>query len=66
WQSAITADHLDWYHAGDLKGWHSDVVKRYMVPAVPKSYLIDPNGTIIATDLRGEELGKELKKIFNQ
>ena len=62
WLAAIAADHLDWYHASDLKGWHSAIVQQFMVPSVPKSYLIDPNGKIIAVDLRGNELTTTLEK----
>lgn len=62
WQAAIKADHMDWYHAGDGQGWHSRIVQLYMVPSVPKSFLIDPDGKIIATDLRGNELTQQLEK----
>ncbi len=62
WQEAIEADHLDWYHVSDLKGWHSPIVQQFMVPSVPKSYLIDPNGKIIAVDLRGNELTQLLER----
>jgi hypothetical protein len=65
WLQAIKDDHLDWYHASDLKFWHSEIVQAYMIPSVPKSFLIDPSGKIIATDLRGSELGAELQKILN-
>ncbi|HEY4290758.1 MAG TPA: TlpA disulfide reductase family protein [Puia sp.] len=64
WRSAISADHLDWYHASDLLGWHSGIVQLYMVPSVPKSFLIDPEGKIIAVDLRGSELTQQLEKII--
>jgi peroxiredoxin len=64
WQQAITADHLDWVHVSDLKDWHSDVVKAYRVPSVPRSFLLDPTGKIIAVELRGDDLKKELEKIF--
>jgi len=62
WQQAIDADHLDWYHAGDGKGWHSTIVQLYKVPSVPKSFLIDPDGKIIAVDLRGDDLRRTLEK----
>jgi peroxiredoxin len=64
WQEAIEADHLDWYHVSDLKDWHSDIVKAYMVPHVPQNFLLDPEGKIIAVELRGDALGQELEKIF--
>jgi len=64
WKDAIEADHLDWLHVSDLKDWHSDVVKAYMVPHVPLNYLIDPEGKIIAVELRGDALGQALEKIL--
>jgi peroxiredoxin len=66
WKDAIEADHLDWYHVSDLKDWHSDIVKVYMVPHVPQNFLLDPEGKIIAVELRGDALGQELEKILNQ
>jgi len=66
WLAAISADHLDWLHVSDLQGWHSEVVRTYMVAHVPQNFLIDPEGKIVAVDLRGDELRKVLEKIFNQ
>jgi len=34
------------------------------VKAVPQNFLIDPNGKIIAKNLRGEELAAKLKEII--
>jgi peroxiredoxin len=65
WKQAIEKDQLDWYHASDGKDWHSGIVQQFLVPSIPKSYLLDPQGRIIAVDLRGPELGKELEKLFN-
>lgn len=64
WQQAVNNDHLDWRHVSDLKAWHSDVVKEYKVPSVPRSFLLDPEGRIIAINLRGDDLKKTLEKLF--
>jgi hypothetical protein len=37
----------------------------YGVSGIPKSYLIDREGKIIAQDIRGEDLANKLKEIFN-
>jgi peroxiredoxin len=66
WQGAIRADSLEWLHASDLKGWHSDVVKQYMVTHVPRNFLIDPEGKIVAVDLRGDALRNTLEKVFKK
>ncbi|MBK7555002.1 MAG: TlpA family protein disulfide reductase [Flavobacteriales bacterium] len=63
WQQAITADKLAWkYHVSDLKHWSSAGAKLYQVQGIPASWLIDPNGVIVAKNLRGLGLHQELDK----
>jgi thiol-disulfide isomerase/thioredoxin len=64
WLAAIKADGLTWNHVSDLKGWKSAIVTDYGIKAVPTSFLVDPDGKIIAKNLRGEELEKALAKLF--
>jgi peroxiredoxin len=67
WIKAIKDDHLDkWYHVSDLKYWSSEPAKLYGVRAIPSNFLIDKNGKIIATNLRGQRLGEKLKEIFGE
>ncbi|WP_127125384.1 TlpA disulfide reductase family protein [Pseudoflavitalea rhizosphaerae] len=65
WLKAIDDDQLTWSHVSDLKFWQNAVAVQYGVRAVPTNLLIDPNGKIVARDLRGEELGKKLKEFIN-
>jgi peroxiredoxin len=62
WKQAIKQDGLTWTHAGELADFQGTVVQLYQVEAIPASFLIDPNGKIIAKDLRGEELDAFLNK----
>ncbi|MCX2453567.1 AhpC/TSA family protein [Pedobacter sp. PLR] len=62
WKNAITADHLTWTHAGELKDFDGPVVRKYEIEAIPSSFLLDPNGKIIAKNLRGEALDAFLNK----
>lgn len=64
WKKAIIKDKLPWYHVSDLNFWKNAVALQYAVPHVPFSYLIDPNGKIIAISLRGDMLNDKLKEIF--
>lgn len=64
WVKAIANDNLTWTHVSDLGGWQNVLAKTFKVTSVPSNYLIDPNGIIIAKDLRGEELTKKLAEIF--
>lgn len=66
WNAAIKQDKLTWdNHVSDLGGWNSRVGKLYGVNSVPFTVLIDQEGKIINTNLRGEALENELRKIFN-
>jgi len=58
------AKSLPWIHMSDLKGWKSEGAKLYGVNAIPHSVLIDPTGTIIARDLRGDDLEKKLVELM--
>lgn len=65
WLAAIKADGLEWTQVSDLKYWNNDVAKQYGIRSIPQNFLIDPNGKIIATNLKGDELGKKLKEVLN-
>ncbi len=65
WLAAIKADGLEWTQVSDLKFWDNEVAKQYGIRAIPQNYLIDPNGKIIAKNLRGDELNKKLATLFN-
>ncbi|GGM96728.1 thiol:disulfide interchange protein [Dyadobacter beijingensis] len=64
WLNAIRKDGLPWTQLSDLKGWDNQVGKMYGVEAVPKNFLIDPDGRIVAKDLRGEMLNERLAEIL--
>ena len=63
WLKAIADDGLPWLHVSDLKGWKNEVAVQYNVQAVPQNWLVDPNGVIIAKNMRGEELEKKLEEL---
>jgi peroxiredoxin len=65
WMAAIKNDNLTWSnHVSDLAGWNSQVGRKYGVSSVPFTVLIDQEGKIIRTNLRGEALEQELGRIF--
>jgi peroxiredoxin len=67
WLSGIKEDQLDkWIHVSDLKYWNSSVVPLYKIESIPNNFLLDKNGRIIASNLRGEQLQRKLAEIFNK
>lgn len=64
WMKAIAKDKLLWTQVSDLKGQRGEVYLKYGITSIPANFLIDPNGQVIAKDLKGESLTAELLKIF--
>ena len=65
WQRAIDQDGLTWdNHISDLKGWNSVVTELYGISSIPHAILIDGQGTVVATHLRGAQLEAELDKLL--
>lgn len=64
WLEAIEADGLTWQQVSDLKYWDAAVVPLYKIEGIPFNVLIDPNGIIIAKDLRGAALEEALTKFI--
>ncbi len=61
WIRAIEADGLNWTHVSELKEWNGKVSAMYQVQGIPASFLLDPQGKIVAKNLRGAELENFLK-----
>jgi peroxiredoxin len=66
WLAAIHKDGLTWNHVSDLKFWDSKAAGLYAVRGIPQNFLIDPNGKIIAKNLRGDDLEDKLAEIFGK
>jgi peroxiredoxin len=63
WLNAILKDGLPWIQLSDAKGFAGPVSDMYGVKAIPRNFLLDATGKIIARDLRGEVLEKTLEGI---
>jgi len=48
----------------DLKFWQSEVVDLYGIEGIPQNFLLDPEGKIIATNLRGPALEAKLAEVI--
>jgi peroxiredoxin len=63
WKKAIAQDGLIWpTHVSDLLGWSTPVIQLYKFDGIPYTVLIDREGKVIATGLRGTELEQKLKE----
>lgn len=65
WIKAIADDRLNWTQVSDLLYFNSAAAELYQIQAIPATYLIDPDGKIIAKDLRGPSLEAKLAELFD-
>ncbi len=66
WLKAIHDDHLPWMQVSDLKGWKSEPVQLFAIEAIPRNFLLGPDGKIIGQNLRGGELEKKLQEVMGK
>jgi peroxiredoxin len=66
WLAAIHKDGLNWTQVSDLKYWDSKVAGQYAVRGIPQNFLLDPDGKIIAKNLRGDDLEEKLEELFGK
>lgn len=64
WVNSIRDNHFDWIEVCDLKGRQNEVAVAYGISAIPQSLLVDPNGIIIAKNLRGNDLVEKLREVI--
>ena len=66
WVAAVQQMGMRWPQMSDLKGWQCAASDIYGIRSIPASVLLDPQGKIIAIDLRGNALGAKLKEIYGE
>jgi peroxiredoxin len=64
WMEAVQADGLGWTHVSDLKFWGSAVVPLYNIEGIPYNVLVNPQGVIVAENLRGADLERKLAEVL--
>jgi peroxiredoxin len=64
WQRAIGEDRLTWTHVSDLKFWNSKAVDVFQFQGIPFNVLVNPDGKVIAQELRGADLENELAQVL--
>jgi len=64
WEEVVKREKITWVQVSDLKYWKSPVAHTYGINELPFNLLVDGNGNILAKNLHGEELVKELDKLL--
>ena len=64
WAKAVKEDSINWVTVSDLEGFRGVVPLSFSISYIPKNYLLNPEGKIIAMDLHSKKLKEELETIF--
>jgi thiol-disulfide isomerase/thioredoxin len=66
WVATMESKGLVWPNVSELKEWKDPSAKKYAVRSIPSNFLIASDGTIVARNLRGEELGAKLAELLSE
>ncbi|MFI3264280.1 MAG: TlpA disulfide reductase family protein [Rikenellaceae bacterium] len=61
WINAVQSQGLPWISVSDLKGNYSSALTFYNVSKLPSNFLISKAGEIVANNIFGDELKKQIK-----
>jgi thiol-disulfide isomerase/thioredoxin len=64
WIKGIKDDGITWPQMSDLKGWDSEAAMKYKIRGIPFTVLLDKEGKVIDTNLRGEQLIDKIKTLI--
>jgi peroxiredoxin len=66
WIKGIRDDKLTWTQVSELKHFESPTAQLYEIVSIPRNFLLDPTGKIIARDLRGPDLLEKLSEVLGR
>jgi peroxiredoxin len=64
WVAAIQKDGLPWTQVSDLNSWYGKAAVLYSVIGIPQNFLVDPDGRIVAKNLRNDDLENKLQEVL--
>ena len=65
WVRGIEEDGLTWPQVSDLEGWRSGPAGEYVIRSIPQNVLIDPDGIIVAKNLKYDELKELIPRLLS-
>ena len=65
WKSAVNSMHMNWTQVSDLNGWDNRAAQLFGIESIPYTIVVNRQGEILETGLRGEALRDYVKRYFN-
>jgi peroxiredoxin len=60
WLNAVKKDAMPWIQVSDLKGFKNEIALKYGISAIPQNFLLNPEGIIVAKNLRGDDVNEKI------
>ncbi len=61
-KSFIKNEKMDWMHVIEGGGWGTRLAKQYGIDSIPRMFVLDTEGVVVAEDVRGEALQAAIEK----
>ena len=61
----LDQEQMLWPQFFDGQGWDNEISRHFNIRSIPATFLVGPDGRIIATDLRGDELEQALEEALS-
>lgn len=65
WKSAVNSMHMNWTQVSDLNGWDNRAAQLFGIESIPYTIVVNRQGEILETGLRGEALRDYVKRYIN-
>ncbi|WP_434036348.1 redoxin domain-containing protein [Formosa sp. 4Alg 33] len=65
WIAAIEKDGLAWHQMSNLDYFNDPIAKQFNIRAIPATYILDAEGKIVASGLRGQDLENKIAELLN-
>ncbi|MBR4149221.1 MAG: AhpC/TSA family protein [Rikenellaceae bacterium] len=66
WKKAVESKEMNWIHVSEVNYFDNQAAKDYAIRSIPSNFLIGPDGTIVAVNLRGEEVKAKIAELLGE
>jgi len=66
WADAVEQMNMTWTQLSDLQGWDNAAAQMYGVQSIPFTLLVDRDGNLLQSGLRGEQLHKTIARYLEE
>lgn len=66
WKEAMADNKMTWINVAAMNDEEQKATKAYAIQSIPSNFLIGPDGTIVAKNLRGDDVKAKLAELIDK